>query len=158
MGKLEIVPTLKILKGGKDPVKLKYSFVQNQTVYNALASLYKKEMSPNTAYKVKKFIDEVEKASKGFQAKHKELVDSFCEKDADGNIVSQTNEEGVKIGFKVQEGKGAELNVAYQALLEEEFEIARTPIFVAELTDAKISPEHLMALEPIIADMDNLGN
>jgi hypothetical protein len=149
---------LTLLKGGKYPVKLKHSFVQNQTVYSALASLYKKEMSPNTAYKVKKFIDEVEKASKAFQVKHKELVDLYVEKDAEGNQVHQLNDEGVKVGLKVIPEKIAELNAAYQALLDEEFEIARTPIFVAELTDAKISPEHLMALEPIIADMDNLGN
>ena len=85
------------------------------------------------------------------------LVQKFGEQDAEGKPIIEYQGEGEErkaVGYKLKDGDAFE--VAMKEYLNSEFEIEVSPILSVDLRDVKLSVHEVMALEPFIADFDNV--
>jgi hypothetical protein len=86
-----------------------------------------------------------------------ELLKTYGDLDDAGNLQLEFEGEGENkkaVGYKLKDTEAFKTEM--DQYLDSEFEVEVNPLFAAELTDVRISPNELIVLEPFIADLNNI--
>ena len=99
------------------------------------------------AYKINKIKKAVEKESEFYSEKFQEIIDSFAQKDENGNL--KFSEDGSQI--LIQDGKIDECNQALEDLQNLEVEVENFNLTIDDLGEnIECTPEQLEALMPFM--------
>ena len=99
------------------------------------------------AYKINKIRKAVEKESEFYSEKFQEIIDSFAQKDENGNL--KFSEDGSQI--LIQDGKIDECNQALEDLQNLEVEVENFNLTIDDLGEnIECTPEQLEALMPFM--------
>lgn len=138
-------------------LKLKHKILVNQNLYNVFQALMKEKMSMNAAYKMKRYADKLDQKNKAHAQFMSELLKTYGDLDDAGNLQLEFEGEGENkkaVGYKLKDTEAFKTEM--DQYLDSEFEVEVNPLFAAELTDVRISPNELIVLEPFIADLNNI--
>lgn len=97
-----------------------------------------------TAYKLNKIKKAVEKETEFYGEKFQEILDTYAQKEENGNYVM--SEDGTQI--LIVEGKVDECNKALDELQSMEVEVDTYGLTLEELGDVQCTPEQLEAIMP----------
>lgn len=128
------------------PIKLTYAQLNEPALFQSLNALAAEKDFPEfkTAYSVSKLVRRIRNELRVAAEHHKEIIMPFVEKDEAGK--AKTDERG---GVTIAPEKKAEWDEKLQQFLDHEVEFDVDPIKVTELGAIKLSPNDILALEPI---------
>ncbi len=113
---------------------------------NTILEFSNEKVPIKLAYKFHKFIESVKPNEEFYNSKRDELIQTYCEKDDEGNFVQ------TETGLKIVDGKQVECFNERKKL--EELEVAEPDIkfTVDELKDLKLSLMNMIALSAFIEE------
>jgi hypothetical protein len=136
-------------------IKLSYREMNNYEFVNALRSLAEhRGFDTKTAYnigKIKAAFDRgVEKGRETYAA----ILKKFADLNEDGSLkLANPNDPR---SFNIAEEKKGDFKKASEEFMGSDYEIPRFKISVSKLEGAGLSPSDLIALEPILTDLEML--
>lgn len=140
----------------KDSIKLKYSFLDNKLVHQAVRSLAVQPLKGHVAYNVNKIIDALDGAIKTWKTKYDLFVANNAVKNEDGTYKAKmgknSNGEEINQGVLVVDEEKADKE--FQVIYNEEFTLNVNKIYLEDILDVKLSADHLRALAPLIIQND----
>lgn len=101
-----------------------------------------------TTYKLSRLAAAIEVESDFYREKFREILDTYCQKDEEGRIVS--TEDGA--GYKVIEEKLAECNNAINELQTIEVELPNITFDISEFDGVELSIRELEGIMPFITE------
>jgi len=138
-------------------MKLKHSILVDKRLFPIFDRLLKEPANHDLRYKLRRIGTKIDQMQKDHVAHINALVQKYGEQDAEGKPVFEYQGEGEErkaVGYKLKDGEAFES--AMKEYLNSEFEIEVSPILSVDLRDVKLSVHEVMALEPFIADYDNV--
>jgi hypothetical protein len=135
------------------PLTLKYKHINTPSFVEALAKLgrYDRLKDFKLAYNIAKIIRRFDAESTIAQELFVKLVRQHCKLDENGLIIPADGKPG---SFEILEGKETEWVQARKDFDEMEFELDCHKIRVEQLDGAPLSPMELVALEPLLIEME----
>lgn len=80
----------------------------------------------------------------------KTLLEKYAKKDEKGEVIGFPDPSKIEFANKEQENRH---DMSFKAALTTKFKVACNPIDVAELADAGLTTEELLALRPVLKDV-----
>lgn len=131
-------------------IKVTHAQLSNQTLQMTMQKLTHTPMNSKTAYRIKKFSDEIEKSLKTMYASFKsDIGKEYGELDEKGNLKPDQN----NYGFKMKEGcDEKKLEEAVHKFNEISVTIDRWKLNLSDLAEVKMSASELSAIDPFIEE------
>jgi hypothetical protein len=135
-------------------IKLNYGQINSSEFNQSLMLLSAQNgfSSMQSSYNVARIVRQFNKELKTARELYNNFVKEFTKKDEKGNPVPLS--EGATphpyCPWELEEGKRAEFDKKIDEFLKVEVEIQSHPLKLSDLGTIKLSPQHLMALEPIM--------
>lgn len=138
----------------KEMIKLKYSKITHPEFQKALFSLAKERLPAKTAFNLKTMINRIEQKVNEADSIRLGLVGDYCEKDENGALLMQKDEDGNDVPGSVVplKEKEEEFKQKFIEYLSTEVEIKGYKFRLDELESAKVDVSTLMQLEPLIEE------
>lgn len=111
-----------------------------------LAPLFQEKLSPRLSYKLMKFISKIETEERFYNETMKEIINTYCEKDEEGNFIPADN------GIKIKNGYSEECNKMITELDSLEIEPPNITFTIDELEEVKFSIQDMLVLSPFITE------
>lgn len=115
-------------------------------VKNIIMEFYHEKLPTKLAYKFMKFIKAAEQDENFYNKRIQEIVESFCEKDSDGNYVQSNG------GVKISDDKKEECNKELEELNSIDVENPGITFSMDELSCLSLSIQDMMLLSDFITD------
>lgn len=115
-------------------------------VKRVLTPFFHEKLSAKLSYKLMKFVSKLETEENFYNGKMREIIDTYCEKDENGNFIPLDN------GFKVKDGCILDCNKAISELDVLDVEAPEITFSVDELSEMKLSVSDMMALSHFITE------
>lgn len=140
----------------QESIKLKYSYLDNKHVHQAIRTIAAQPLKGGMAYRVNKIIDALDGAIKTWQNKYELFVSQNAVMGEDGKPKPKvvTDAQGAETTQGVLMADEEKADKAFQAIYNEEFSISVQKIYVDEIFDVKLSADHLRAIAPFITEAD----
>jgi hypothetical protein len=138
-------------------MKLKHSILVDKRLYPIFSRLLKEPANHELRYKLRRIGTKIDQMQKDHLAHVTALVQRFGQLDEKGQPLLEYQGEGEErkaVGYKLKDPTSFESSM--KEYLNSEFEIEVSPILSVDLRDVKLSVHEVMALEPFIADFDNV--
>lgn len=122
-----------------------YQILEFENLYNKLKDF---KMSIKTAYKLSKLVREVDNEKMFYQTKLASIIDSYGEKDSDGNFVLTED----KTGVQVKKGEIEKCQKEIVELSNLDVEISGIEISIEELENFELTLQDMEILMPFIKE------
>lgn len=123
--------------------------------FEALGKLYHADLSPKTAYRVKRIGDKVESELKNGRLLHQNLVKKYAEKDEKGEVKLTDGRPGT---FTIPDAQKEAFQKEQAELFDIAFMLKWDKLYLEELAETKLSASDLAVLSPLIVDPDGGEN
>lgn len=127
-------------------MKLKLRVINNPMFMQTLEALAGQRVPSETAYRIKKWTDEIRKAVNILKPEIKLVIDKYAVKDDKGDYIPENGT------VKMREGCEMEFKKDFEEILEREIEVNRAPIMLKELHHTNLAPMEIEAIEPILTE------
>jgi hypothetical protein len=133
-------------------MKLKYENLNDQMLSQAIQRLGQSPLQTKVAYNISKIGRKLGNHLTDLRSKYKVIVDKYSEKDENGKIAQP---DGSSIKLKKESVE--DFNKETKELFETEIELKDCwPINMDDISEAKITPFELEALEPLLVDLSKI--
>ena len=135
-------------------IKLKYGEVNNIQLIRAFQEVKKEKIPLPASYKFTKMATKIDQEVRAFQKEYQDFLVEYAEKGEDGTPITEKDDKGNIVGYKMADPDGA--NKVYADMLNREFTMEIDKVQVSDLINIKIAPDTLMYLEPFIDGLEQI--
>ena len=136
-------------------ITLKYGDINNTKLVGAFKAIKREKLPLPASCRFTKIAEKLDQHIISFQKEYQEFLTEHSEKDEAGLPVTEKNERGQVVGYKMADAAGSSKVIG--EMFEKEFTIDVNPVEVADLANVTISPDVLSHLSPFINGLDTLA-